>query len=256
MLSENHHAACWLSAVAARILYEILSACGWRYTFMGLLLLLGAIERLMFHWYPPVPTRHKILLLREWGDIPYYEIMGCGLVALGALVDMTANYEDGVSPAAMLGQSRAIHILVAFSVLGIVEPIRQNVRQAPFPLFIICPSLYLSNHCEPLQRTDVESCFLLPPRIVSAYPNPARLRAYSYLFGMIGFTIALMLLNVILHLPFFGGLSITSLHRRIASLGVANQSIILPCLYSPLADTIETVSHTTPDSAFRHRHSR
>ena len=62
---------------------------------------------------------------------------------------------------------------------------------------------------------------------------------------MVGFTMALMLLDVILHLPIFGGLSVTSLHRRIASLGIANQSIILPCLYSPLADTIETVSNTT-----------
>ena len=139
MLSENHHAAYWLFAIAARILYEVLSACGWRHTVVGSLLLLGAIERLMFHWSPPIPTRHKILLLREWGDLPYYEIMGCCLVGLGVLVDLTANHEDGVSSAAMLGQSRAIHILVAFSVLGIVEPIRQNVRKCHFPLHFPLP---------------------------------------------------------------------------------------------------------------------
>ena len=99
-----------------------------------------------------------------------------------------------------------------------------------------------TNHRMPKQRTDIEPCFLVPPRIVSAYPNSVRLRAYSYLFGMAGVVVAIMMFDIILRLPIFGGLSVASLHWHVASLGVANQAIILPCLYSPLADAVETVS--------------
>lgn len=126
MLSENHHFVYWLSAISARILYEVLSVFGWRYTAVGALLMLGAVERLILHWKPPIPVRHKILLSRDWGRLPYYELMGCALVSLGALVDV-AMYRDIVAPAVALGHSRAVHILLAFSLLGVVEPVRQNV---------------------------------------------------------------------------------------------------------------------------------
>ena len=129
MLSENHHFAYWLTAIVARVFYETLSVFDWRYTVMGSLLMLGAIEKLMLHSKPPIPARHKIFLSREWGHLPYYELMSCALVSLGALVDVAAMYGDVVPPVVALGQSRAIHILLAFSLLGVVEPIRQNASR-------------------------------------------------------------------------------------------------------------------------------
>lgn len=114
MLSAKYHIAFWIISSTARFVYELIDTTPWRRAVFQSYVIYFLAEKSIFIWVGPTP---------DWE--PWYFAMTGGLLTfIGALLsDFIDNDPRGVALA------RVIHVLLAFTILGVLEPIRQNVSR-------------------------------------------------------------------------------------------------------------------------------
>jgi uncharacterized membrane protein HdeD (DUF308 family) len=125
MLSGKHHIFYWVLSGAAAATHGFVSTFRWPETLLPILLIpLGAYA---FYFVGSGPHGHmqcswKCRYLHLWTT-------SCLLVSLGAAARAFYEYNHGQEQATDWKQIGVIHTLLAFTVLGALEPIRQNVSR-------------------------------------------------------------------------------------------------------------------------------
>lgn len=128
MLSVKYHLSYWaISATAAVVYHALVATAGWNATnFRKLLIPLAAYTLYLVYNGPRIRSK-------SW-HICHFVATGCLMVSLGAIAEYL--FIPGVSVTPIKG---VIHTILAFSAIGALEPLRQNV----------CPSIILdANHGE------------------------------------------------------------------------------------------------------------
>lgn len=137
MHSIHNHAAYWLASIAARLVYELVAVwSGHRPLLQALLVPLTALA-LFFVWTGPNPC-WKIL-----GSRMYYVVAGCLLMTSGKPI------YDVFGPD--VATERAAHVLLGFTILGVLEPIRQNVGSTSPPYI---PRIYVTRDLKVVGGTN------------------------------------------------------------------------------------------------------
>ena len=121
MLSVKHHVGFWLASVAGRVVYETLVS-QLRPGVLWFIFLVTALKLLPVIAGGPPATPQTPAQTRV-----HFVAMAVLLTAMGVSVEAICDV-SGASPIA-LGHERVMHILLAFTILGILEPIRQNVSR-------------------------------------------------------------------------------------------------------------------------------
>lgn len=121
MLSAKYHVAFWLISITARFIFELIETIPWNRDPFQAIILPSLAAQIIFIWTGPSPKWMGVMA-------PCYIVMtSCLLTSVGASIsDFDDNDPRGVA------LTRAIHVLLAYTILGVLEPIRQNVRRIAF----------------------------------------------------------------------------------------------------------------------------
>ncbi|KAM4060339.1 hypothetical protein HRG_002085 [Hirsutella rhossiliensis] len=123
MLSATYHAQCWAISAAAVVSYHgFVSGLGLRREILDNVLVLAGSDAALQIWDGPYRQPPRLVRLVS---------TGCLLVSLGAA---TRHFQ--VPHVDLERIEWAVHVLLAFTVLGLVEPVRQNRRELQ-PYFIV-----------------------------------------------------------------------------------------------------------------------
>lgn len=118
MLSPTYHAQCWAVCAAAVALYHgLVSGLGLPRGILDNVLALAGSEAVLQVWDGPHRQPPRLVRLVS---------TGCLLVSLGAA---TRHFQ--VPDVDVARFECVVHALLAFTVLGIVEPIRRNASLSP-----------------------------------------------------------------------------------------------------------------------------
>ena len=112
MHSVKHHLAYWAISASASVVYEIASKLGIDVVIFRLLLAPLAVYALRTVWYGPQSQPQRFSVVATW----------CLLVSLRATIEYFRVPSLDTRPIRGF-----IHALFSFTVLGVLEPIRQNV---------------------------------------------------------------------------------------------------------------------------------
>ena len=119
MLSAEHHVGFWLASAAARLVYETLVS-KLRPEVLIVIMLISAARLLPIIAFGPPPAPQTPSQTRR-----HFVALGGLLTTMG--VTMKAICDVSGTGAIAVAHERVVHILLAFTILGILEPIRQNV---------------------------------------------------------------------------------------------------------------------------------
>ena len=120
MLSAKYHIIYWLASVAAAVTYRLIPTFQWHERLFQSLLYPLLADKLFFLWQGPKQERTDTW---SWRSCWYFVSTAFLLVSLGTAVE--AFCKDELE----LRQVGFTHVLLAFSTLGCLESVRQNVSR-------------------------------------------------------------------------------------------------------------------------------